>query len=30
MNDVALRTNDVLRNEVGLCPMKLRFAQTES
>ena len=29
MNDVALRANDVLRNEVGLRPMMLRFAQTE-
>ena len=28
MNDVALRANDVLRNDVGLRPMKLRFAQT--
>jgi hypothetical protein len=27
MNDVALRANDVLRNDVGLRPMKLRFAQ---
>ena len=30
MNDVALRANDVLRNDVGLRPMMLRFAQTES
>ena len=30
MNDVALRANDVLRNEVGLRPMKLRFAQTDT
>ena len=29
MNDVALRANDVLRNDVGLRPMMLRFAQTE-
>ena len=29
MNEVALRANDVLRNDVGLRPMKLRFAQTE-
>ena len=29
MNDVALRANDVLRTDVGLRPMKLRFAQTE-
>ena len=29
MNEVALRANDVLRNEVGLRPMMLRFAQTE-
>ena len=29
MNDVALRANDVLCNDVGLRPMKLRFAQTE-
>ena len=29
MNDVALRANDVLRNEMGLRPMMLRFAQTE-
>ena len=29
MNDVALRAKDVLRNEVGLRPMMLRFAQTE-
>jgi len=28
MNEVALRANDVLRNDVGLRPMKLRFAQT--
>ena len=28
MNDVALRANDVLRNDVGLRPMMLRFAQT--
>jgi len=27
MNDVALRANDVLCNDVGLRPMKLRFAQ---
>ena len=30
MNDVALRANDVLRNDVGLRPMMLRFAQTDS
>jgi len=30
MNDVALRANDVLRNDVGLRPMKLRFAQTDT
>ena len=29
MNEVALRANDVLRNDVGLRPMMLRFAQTE-
>ena len=29
MNDVALRANDVLRNDVGLRPMMLRFAQTD-
>ena len=29
MNDVALRANDVLRNDVGLRPTMLRFAQTE-
>ena len=29
MNEVALRVNDVLRNDVGLCPMTLRFAQTD-
>ncbi len=34
MNGAALRANDVLRNEVGLRPMKcftmmLRFAQTD-
>ncbi|MBQ9785377.1 MAG: hypothetical protein IJW29_07735 [Clostridia bacterium] len=29
MNDVALRANDVLRNDVGLRPMMLRYAQTE-
>ena len=29
MNDVALRANDVLRNDVGLRPMMLRSAQTE-
>ena len=29
MNDVALRANDVLRNDVGLRPMRLRFAQTD-
>ena len=28
MNEVALRANDVLRNDVGLRPMMLRFAQT--
>ena len=28
MNDVALRANDVLRNDVGLRPMMVRFAQT--
>ena len=27
-NDVALRANDVLRNDVGLRPTMLRFAQT--
>ena len=27
MNEVALRANDVLCNDVGLRPMKLRFAQ---
>ena len=26
MNEVALRANDVLRNDVGLRPMMLRFA----
>ena len=30
MNEVALRANDVLRNDVGLRPMMLRFAQTFS
>jgi len=30
MNDVALRANDVLRNDVGLRPMMLRFAQTDT
>ena len=30
MNEVALRANDVLRNEVGLRPMMLRFAQTDT
>ncbi len=30
MNDVALCANDVLRNDVGLRPMKLRFAQTDT
>jgi len=29
MNEVALRANDVLRNDVGLRPTVLRFAQTE-
>ena len=29
MNEVTLRANDVLRNDVGLRPMMLRFAQTE-
>ena len=29
MNEVALRANDVLRNDVGLRPTMLRFAQTE-
>ena len=29
MNEVALRANDVLRNDVGLRPMMLRFAQTD-
>ena len=29
MNDVALRANDVLRNDVGYGPMMLRFAQTD-
>ena len=29
MNEVAVRANDVLRNDVGLRPMMLRFAQTE-
>ena len=29
MNDVALCANDVLRNDVGLRPTMLRFAQTE-
>ena len=29
MNDVALRANDVLRNDVGLRPMMLRYAQTD-
>ena len=29
MNDVALRANDVLRNDVGLRPTMLRFAQTD-
>ena len=29
MNDVALRANGVLRNDVGLRPMMLRFAQTD-
>jgi len=29
MNDVALRANDVLRNDVGLRPMVLRYAQTD-
>ena len=29
MNEVALRANDVLRNDVGFRPMMLRFAQTE-
>ena len=29
MNDVARCANDVLRNDVGLRPMMLRFAQTE-
>ena len=29
MNDVALRANEVLRNDVGLRPMILRFAQTD-
>ena len=30
MNDVALRANDVLRNDVGLRPMMLRFAQMDT
>ena len=30
MNEVALRANDVLRNDVGLRPMMLRFAKTFS
>ena len=30
MNEVALRANDVLRNDVGLRPRMLRFAQTFS
>ena len=29
MNDVALRANDMLRNDVGLRPMMLRSAQTD-
>ena len=29
MNDVALRANDVLRNDVGLRPTMLRYAQTD-
>ena len=29
MNDVALRANDVLCNDVGLRPMMLRYAQTD-
>ena len=30
MNDVALCANDVLRNDVGLRPTMLRFAQTDT
>jgi len=30
MNEVALRANDVLRKDVGLRPMMLRFAQTDT
>jgi hypothetical protein len=29
MNDVALRANDVLRNDADLRPTMLRFAQTK-
>jgi len=29
-NDVALRANDALRNDVGLRPTMLRFAQTDA
>ena len=29
MNDVALRANDVLRNDVGLRPTMLHFSQTD-
>ena len=30
MNEVALRANDVLRNDVGLRPMMLRFAREDA
>ena len=29
MNEVALRANDVLRNDVGLRPTMLRYSQTD-